>query len=84
MAHAGGQKGSSEWSAKTTKRSGETCYKDLTAVMDYALRLFSNVINKPMDFDLIFCRMYGSYFVVELKIVFIADHYLALSCSFSL
>ena len=48
MAHADGRKCSSEWSTKTTKRSGGTCFKGhVAAVMDYALWLFSNGVYKP-------------------------------------
>ena len=50
MAHADGRKCSSEWSTKTTKRSGWTCYKGRggQGIMDYALWLFY----EPMDLDI--------------------------------
>ena len=53
MAHADGRKWNSEWSTKTTKRSGWTCYKgrDSQAVVDYALWLFNGVY-EPMDLDI--------------------------------
>ena len=38
-------------------------------------------VNFGCRFKIIFCRLHGSYFVVELKIVSVAYHYCVLSCS---
>ena len=49
----GGNAWSSEWSTKTTKCSGGTCFKGhVAAVMDYALWAISKGVYKPMDFDI--------------------------------
>ena len=51
MAHADGRKCSSEWSTKTTKRSGGTCCKGRGCCYGLCAVTFSNGVYKPMDFD---------------------------------
>ena len=52
MAHAVGRKRSSEWSTKTTKRSGLTCYKSRGGYHGLCPVAFVNGVYEPMDLDI--------------------------------
>ena len=52
MAHADGRKCSSEWSTKTTKRSGRTCYKSRGNYHGLCPVAFLNGVYEPMDLNI--------------------------------
>ena len=52
MAHADGRKCSSEWSTKTTKRSGWKCYTGRGGSHGLCPVAFLNRVYEPMDFDI--------------------------------
>ena len=52
MAHADGRKCSSEWSTKTTKRSGWTCCKSRGGYHGLCPVAFFNGVYEPMDLNI--------------------------------